>query len=1265
MLRTDGSIARAPSGHIEELAREIPGELQARLAALAEQEATAISRVLLAGFGVVLGLFNGQKDFCIGLATSSGDADAATRVPPQPFACRIRLSAGSSFLDLLKATCSAGPEAKSSDAAWRGVVFGFADADAQPSIEDPGARSHLQLRIVSGGCGIRAVWCYNAALFHRGTIEQLSDRYVELLRQIAAQPDRPLSNLTIVPLRWQPGEILPCSPAQLAIWRHLRAQPQQRRSYSISTCVELTGNIDRALFVTALQEVVRTTSALRLQLVETSCGIQQRIVAAEPFEVPFLDFATSADGASAAHAWMMRERLVTLDLAAGERFRFALLKVAGDRYYWFSQYHHLLVDGAGQQFINQRVARAYSSLLDGNAVPLANDCEQYVEYIRSETQYGYSWKYLEDRQYWQRFPAQPHPLTLSSGAALPTIEASPVESALHRLPAPLVAAISRSAERAAMPLQHFMIAAVVGYLFRVSGSAPVTIGLPVHGRPFGPSSNVVAVCANVLPQRFLLGDGWSFREFLEHVKAQLLAAMTHRRFRIEEIRGVLNTKPGSKLFNVVVNVLPVPESLAFGAATGAPRSLTPGYVDDLTIWIFAGERRGQLSLKLDGNRARYAAWELSCHAAALQTWLTNLTADIDRPLLDLPLTDGHASHAPRGGGARSQQAIRQMPPVHELFEARCDASEHATAVTLSGQRLSYRELEERANQVAHRLAGMAIGAGALVAVHADRSVEAIIGLLGVMKAGAAYLPLDPSYPRKRIGLILQDARPAAVLTQRHLFDEALAAQMPVVYFDDASMSSLPKTRVSRCTRSDALAYCIYTSGSTGNPKGVAIEHKSLSNHCMAMVKELALTSSDHVLQFSSIGFDASLEEIFPSLMAGARLILQPRRLLTTDRFLELLAAEEISVLNLPMAYFERLIADLSAQHRRLPPRTRLVVVGGDKLTLETFRRWRALHMEGVELLNTYGPTEATISCTAYRAHRGVDALSVPIGRPIDNVAVHVLDERRNPLPPGLAGELCIGGLCVARGYLHREELNTERFIPDPFTTEAGARLYRSGDIGRYLPDGNLEFLGRSDQQVKINGCRIQLEEIEALLDRHEWVHKSAAAARAVQGSKRIIAYVVLSNPERHDLRGLKAYLREYLPAYMLPAQFVVVPELPITIHGKLDRAALPPPSDQDVLRVAFEPPANSLENTVARVWSSVLNVRTVGRHDNFYDLGGSSLLALEARMSLEESLGQELPAGLFEDVTLKEVAAQVAAPLAGPTHAEQLRFFELDCGGGD
>ena len=593
---------------------------------------------------------------------------------------------------------------------------------------------------------------------------------------------------------------------------------------------------------------------------------------------------------------------------------------------------------------------------------------------------------------------------------------------------------------------------------------------------------------------------------------------------------------------------------------------------------------------------------------------------------------------------QSEGHFTQDKCIQQLFEEQVERTPDAIAVIYRDRQLTYRELNDRANQLAHYLQDLGVAPEVLVGFCVDRSLEMIIGLLGIIKAGGAYVPLDPAYPAERLSYMVEDAKISVVLTQSQLKSQLPEHQARVVYLDSnwETVARYSKENPQIVNTGDNLAYVIYTSGSTGKPKGVMIPHSALSSFAQTAVTEYGIEASDRLLQFASINFDVAVEEIYTCLLSGSTLVMRTNDAIADlGTFCRYCQDLQLTVLNLPTAYWHGLVNGLASSEVDLPECVRLVIIGGEKVLPEFVKSWQEYlnksGKDGLQLINSYGPTETTVSATMYRISANTTiAGEVPIGRPFPHLQAYVLDRYQQPVPIGVPGELYLGGNGLARGYLHRPELTDEKFVTN-FLDPKSARLYKTGDLVRYLPalkdtalhNGNIEYIGRIDKQVKIRGFRIELGEIETVIARHPDVRQVAVIDREdTPGDKRLAAYFV---PGRDfPSSELRSFLAERLPNYMIPSAYVKLDSLPITPSGKIDRRALPVPDfSRSELGESFVAPRNDLEAKLASIWQEVLKLDPIGVKDNFFDLGGHSLLAVSLLTQVEKTFQKNIPLATF------------------------------------
>jgi amino acid adenylation domain-containing protein len=630
---------------------------------------------------------------------------------------------------------------------------------------------------------------------------------------------------------------------------------------------------------------------------------------------------------------------------------------------------------------------------------------------------------------------------------------------------------------------------------------------------------------------------------------------------------------------------------------------------------------------------------MACHYLRL---LKEISADPFKRLSEISILSEQETQELLQGFNRTRQDYPSDRCIHRLFEEQVERTPEATAVICDDRQLTYRKLNNRANRLAHYLQKLGVGPEVPVGLCVERSREMVVGLLGILKAGGAYVPLDPSYPKERLEFMLEDTRAAIVLTEMVSRKSLPVSSARVIYLDRDwdEIAKEPRANPSSQSTADNLAYVIYTSGSTGIPKGVEVCHRSVVRLLFG-VDYVQLDRAQAILQLAPISFDAATFEVWGALLHGGKCVLFPGKVPSPREFGTVLRKHRVNTLWLTAALFNTVIDE---EPQALSD-VKQLLIGGEALSLPHVRKGLAL-LSSTKIINGYGPTESTTFTCCYAIPRQLDynISSIPIGKPIGNTQVYILDPYLNPVPIGVAGELHIGGDGLARGYLNRAELTAEKFITNPFSNEPMARLYKTGDLARYLPDGNIEFLGRIDNQVKIRGYRIELGEIEAVLAQYPAVREAVVLAREESpGDKRLVAYVVPNLNPAPASHALRSFLKEKLPDYLVPSAFVFLDSLPLTPHGKVDRKALPAPEQsRPELDETFSAPRTAVEGPLAGIWAEVLKIDKVGIHDNFFDLGGHSLLATQVVSRIRRSLRVEVPLRtMFEAPTIAGLAIAI------------------------
>ena len=764
------------------------------------------------------------------------------------------------------------------------------------------------------------------------------------------------------------------------------------------------------------------------------------------------------------------------------------------------------------------------------------------------------------------------------------------------------------------------------------------------------TEDLIGAFVNTLALRADLAGQPSFREFLGTVRATTLGAFSNQDLPFEKLVEELNPeRKGNRtpLFQTMFAFQnrPTPDIVMDGL-TITPLKI-PAAKAKFDLTLEAEEEPNGLRLCFEYNSELFRPETIKRMLGHFQNLLQAIVADPTQRVTDLSLLTESERHKILNEWNVNRVAFPDTC-IHTLFEAQVERTPDAIAAEIQGNQLTYRELNNRANQLAHFLINNGVGPDTLIGICVQRSLRMLVGMLGVLKAGGAYVPLDPAYPADRLAFMIEDAGLSLVLTQECLTSDIPAGRATLLCLDRdwtaiaKESNENPGAKVGPAN----LAYVIYTSGSTGNPKGVMIEHRSLVNFTVTAAAAYKIGPADRVLQFASLSFDLSVEEIYPALTHGATIVLRTDEMISSARdFMHYCQEWRTTILDLPTAYWHELADALNKIDLKLPETVRLVIIGGEKAAFDRVAAWHRRVGERVRLVNTYGPTETTVAVTMCDLRRQDESLrlhTVPIGRPLANATAYLLDESLRPVPIGVLGELHIGGPGVARGYVNRPELTAEKFIPDPFSDGQDARLYKTGDLVRYRPDGNIEFLGRIDNQIKIRGFRVELEEIEQAVRSRTGVADCVVGLHEDgDGDQRLFAYVVRRQRAELTISELRNYLKTKLPSYMVPASFELIDALPLSPSGKINRRALPAPRfARTEADESFLAPRTPIERLLAVEWCDVLKLERIGIHDNFFELGGHSLLAAKVvsrvRSSLEVEFGM---VDLFQAPTIASLAA--------------------------
>ncbi|QJC97529.1 Bacillibactin synthetase component F [Bacillus mojavensis] len=1019
--------------------------------------------------------------------------------------------------------------------------------------------------------------------------------------------------------------------AQSGIWFAQQLDPDNP-IYNTAEYIEINGPIDISLFEEALRHVIKEAESLHVRFGEDMDGPWQMMNPSPDVQLQVIDVSSEPNPEKTALNWMKADLAKPVDLQHDPLFREALFKAGPQRFFWYQRIHHIAIDGFGFSLIAQRVAQAYTALAGGRS---ADDRSfgSLQDILAEDAEYRSSDTYEEDRQFWlNRFADRPEVVSLAERA--PRTSKSFLRQTAY-LPPSDVNALKEAARYYAGSWHEVVIAVSAAYVHRMTGSEDVVLGLPMMGRMGSASLNVPAMVMNLLPLRLSVSPSMSFSELVLQISREIRSIRQHHKYRHEELRRDLKLiGENHRLFGPQINVMPFDYGLDFAGARGTTHNLSAGPVDDLSINVYDRTDGSGLRIDVDANPEVYSESEIKVHQQRILQLLQTASAGEDMLIgqMEFLLPAEKARVISEWNETAKPEQLLSLP---DMFEEQAKRSPERIALICDHIQLSYQELNEQANRLAHLLIEKGLGPEQFVALALPRSSEMVAAMLAVLKTGAAYLPLDPEFPADRISYMLKDAKPSCMITT-----EEIAATLP----DDITAPQLvldqPVTKeiVKRYSADNPNvhvslvypAYIIYTSGSTGRPKGVVVTLKSLSNFLLSMQETFSLNEQDRLLAVTTVAFDISALELFLPLISGASIVVAQKETIREPQALaKMIEYFDITIMQATPTLWHALVTNEPEKLRELR-----VLVGGEALPSGLLQALQALDCP---VTNLYGPTETTIWSAAASLEKGVQGVP-PIGKPIWNTQVYVLDNSLQPVPPGIVGELYIAGTGLARGYLGRPDLTAERFVADPYGPP-GTRMYRTGDQARWRADGSLDYIGRADHQIKIRGFRIELGEIDAVLAKHPQIEQAAVVVREDQpGDRRLVAYLVVSSAL--DIAELRRYVGASLPDYMVPAAFVEIDELPLTPNGKLDRKALPAPDFS--ASVTDRGPRTPQEEILCDLFAEVLGLARVGIDDSFFELGGHSLLAARLMSRIRETMGAELGiAKLFDEPTVAGLAAHL------------------------
>jgi len=1050
------------------------------------------------------------------------------------------------------------------------------------------------------------------------------------------------------PLERCEGEPTRLSFAQERLWFLAQLAPESA-TYNLPSHVLLEGPLDLAALAATLAEVVRRHDVLRSRFPASDGSPRVEVQTAEHHPLPLVDLG----GLAAAAREREIPRLAAAEaqrpfrLDGGALFRVTVVRLSPRRHALLATMHHIVGDAWSTAVLVREVSALYPAFECRAASPLPELPLRYRDWAAWQRRWLESEVAAASLEHWrQRLANLPALLSLPTDRPRPPVQSYRGGRVPIQWPNGLSSALASLARREGATLFMVLLAGFMALLHRWTGEVDLAVGAPTAGRRHVETEGLIGLFVNTLVMRGDLRGDPTVSELLGRVRALVLDADANQTIPFERIVEAVQPQRSlahSPLFQVMLVLQNAPrEALEL---PGLRLRLLPGSTRGAKVdWTLSlAEGRDGLGGAFEHSSDLFDRVTAKRALCGLERLLGDLAADPARRISELALVSEAERHQALAEWNDTWRLDADRGLLHETIARQARRDPERIAVDTEGSHLSFGDLDRLANRLAHRLRRSGVGPGSLVAVFMERSAAMVVSLLAVLKAGGAYLPLDPAYPAERLAFMLEDSRVEMLLTQQRLVERLgrTGAEVLAVDAEEAGLAAESPEAPEVALTDQDLAYVIYTSGSTGRPKAAMNTHGAIRNRLHWMQETFGLTADDRVLQKTPFSFDVSVWEFFWPLMTGARLVIaRPGGHQDTGYLVARIVAAGVTTLHFVPSMLQAFLDEPALESCTS---LRRVISSGEALPNATAQG--LLSRLDIGLYNLYGPTEAAVDVTSRACLRGEVRPSVPLGRPIANTWLYVLDPRCEPVPIGVAGELYIGGEAVGRGYQRRPDLTAERFLPDPWSGAAGARLYRTGDLARLLSGGEIDYLGRLDHQVKIRGFRVELGEIEAALREHPGVHESAVLMREdAPGDRRLVAYLGLGESPAPPLTELRALLVRRLPEYMIPMSFVMMHALPLSPNGKLDIRALPPP--EAVPRSAGAPPETPTEQEVAGIWAEVLRLETIGRDDDFFALGGHSLLATQVLARLRSRLGVGLSFGeFFQGPTVRVLAERIEEAL--------------------
>ncbi len=1030
-------------------------------------------------------------------------------------------------------------------------------------------------------------------------------------------------------------KIYPASIIQRQFWLINQLHPESS-AYNISSFFKISGNFNPDIFVRSINEMIKRHEIFRTIFTHYNDELKQKILDSKQLCIPVEDlsniFPEKRD--PAIEQILKSETSFQFDLSNWPLFRIRIFKLDENLFILSLVIHHILIDLTSKELFSQELGCIYNELLANKDLTTNGPSYQYRDYCEWQLNFLDSEKFKNMLSYWKELLEKKNcVLEFPADKIRPQIASLNGKTHPFHINQQLCSNLKEFCNTHRTSIFLVLLSVYSLLLYRYCGQEEIIIGVPLTNRREEKHKGIMGCFVNILPIPVSFSNNPSFNSILKQIRQRMLEAHRNQEVPYEFIVKVFPDKRNARLNPLFQSgfTFEAPMFLTLDNTEIKPLTIE-GNGSQLDIFLRLYESENSINGHIEYNTDLFEEESIIQITNSYLTLLKSSLSDPEKNAAALPLLNKNDLDKLLREWNATDVTYPDMICLHQLIEKQVEKTPENTAVRFKNTSLSYDDFNKKTNRLAHKLIDCGAGPETIIGVYMERSLEMAIALVAVLKSGGAYLPLDPSLPQKRIEYLIEDSKIPILLTQEHLKNDLSkidkAGHIKTITVNSDELENIKNSENPECrTTQDNLAYVIYTSGSTGQPKGAEITHRGICNRLLWMKDEYGLSPKDCILQKTPFGFDVSVWEFFLPFISGSSLVMaEPGTHRDNSNLIKIIKDENITILHFVPSMLNQFLEEPGAKECTS---LRDVICSGEELPVSVQNKFFKLFSS--RLHNLYGPTEASIDVTAYECKRNSRTITVPIGKPIANTYMYILDPSMNPLPPGVYGELYIGGRQLARGYLNREDLTRERFLPNPFRRgEKDCIIYKTGDLARWLNDGNIEFAGRTDRQVQLMGHRVELGEIESQLDNFPGINKSAVVAKNYSSSdKRLVAYIIANEVNRIDPNEIRQFLSERIPAYMVPSFFMFLEAFPLSHNGKLDTSKLPEPDwrsnriDEEIIK-----PQNDIQRIIASTWENILSLDAISINDNFFNLGGTSILMIQVRRMLSVSLREEV------DITL-------------------------------